>query len=42
MAFAVLGTRCEAPVTIDDDASVDTSFPGFNEALRRLGGRVNA
>jgi 3-phosphoshikimate 1-carboxyvinyltransferase len=42
MAFAVLGTRASGPVTIDDDASVDTSVPGFAEALRQLGGRLDA
>jgi 3-phosphoshikimate 1-carboxyvinyltransferase len=35
MAAAVLG--CAAgPLAIDDDASLDVSFPGFREALERL------
>jgi len=29
MSFAVAGLRAEQPITIDDCANVDTSFPGF-------------
>ncbi len=38
MAFAVLGGRAGAPVTVDDAASIATSYPGFVDDLRSLGG----
>jgi 3-phosphoshikimate 1-carboxyvinyltransferase len=37
MAFAVLGTLPGAKVAIDDLACAAVSFPGFPEALRRIG-----
>jgi len=40
MAFAVLGTRASAPVTVDDASCVATSYPEFCVALRSLGGRA--
>ncbi|MBI5709631.1 MAG: 3-phosphoshikimate 1-carboxyvinyltransferase [Candidatus Eisenbacteria bacterium] len=40
MAFAVLGTCAQAPVTVDDASSIPTSYPGFVAALAALGGRV--
>jgi 3-phosphoshikimate 1-carboxyvinyltransferase len=40
MAFAVLGSRATGPVTVDDGSCIATSYPGFREALRSLGGRV--
>ena len=40
MAFAVLGNRAAGPVTVDDGSCIATSYPGFSEALRSLGGRV--
>jgi 3-phosphoshikimate 1-carboxyvinyltransferase len=40
MAFAVLGTRASGPVTVDDATSIATSYPGFVDDLRALGGRV--
>ncbi|HEY2954331.1 MAG TPA: 3-phosphoshikimate 1-carboxyvinyltransferase [Candidatus Eisenbacteria bacterium] len=40
MAFAVLGTRARGPITIDDAASIATSFPGFVATLEALGGEV--
>ncbi|MEO5616852.1 MAG: 3-phosphoshikimate 1-carboxyvinyltransferase [Candidatus Eisenbacteria bacterium] len=41
MAFAVLATRADGPVLVDDAASVATSFPGFESAFRSLGGRLD-
>ena len=40
MAFAALGTRCDASMTFDDVSSVATSFPGFFATLSRLGAQV--
>jgi 3-phosphoshikimate 1-carboxyvinyltransferase len=40
MAFLVLGMVSRAPITIDDAAPVDTSFPGFVELMNGLGGRL--
>ncbi|HEY3215065.1 MAG TPA: 3-phosphoshikimate 1-carboxyvinyltransferase [Candidatus Eisenbacteria bacterium] len=37
MAFAVLGTLARQPVTVEDTSSISTSYPGFLEALERLG-----
>jgi 3-phosphoshikimate 1-carboxyvinyltransferase len=38
MAFAVLGTRARAPVTVDDARAIPTSYPGFVADLVALGG----
>ncbi|MFC3228005.1 3-phosphoshikimate 1-carboxyvinyltransferase [Marinibaculum pumilum] len=40
MAFLVLGLASAAPVTIDDGAMIDTSFPGFAGLMRGLGARI--
>jgi len=40
MAFAVLGTRAASPVTVDDASCIATSYPGFMDDLRSLGGVV--
>jgi 3-phosphoshikimate 1-carboxyvinyltransferase len=40
MAFAVLGTLADGPVTVDDAASIATSYPGFAADLAALGGAV--
>jgi 3-phosphoshikimate 1-carboxyvinyltransferase len=40
MAFAVLGTRASGPVTVDDASCIATSYPGFVDDLRSLGGVV--
>jgi 3-phosphoshikimate 1-carboxyvinyltransferase len=40
MAFAVLGTLASAPVTVEDTRGIATSYPGFVDTLRSLGGRV--
>ncbi len=41
MAFAVIGTRATGPVTVDEASSIATSYPGFADDLRSLGGRVD-
>jgi 3-phosphoshikimate 1-carboxyvinyltransferase len=38
MALAVAGLCADGPVTIDDPACIQTSFPGFEAALRRVTG----
>jgi 3-phosphoshikimate 1-carboxyvinyltransferase len=40
MAALVMGLASERPVTIDDGAFIATSFPGFADMMRRLGGEV--
>lgn len=40
MAFLVLGLVSENPMTIDDGAPIDTSFPGFAELMNGLGADV--
>ena len=40
MAFLVLGMASDKPVTIDDGASMDTSFPGFAPLLNSLGAAI--
>lgn len=40
MAFLVLGLAAEAPVTIDDGRTIETSFPGFPTLLRGLGAEI--
>ena len=40
MALAVAVTRAAAPVRIRDVDNVATSFPGFADSLRALGGRI--
>ena len=40
MAFLVLGMASEKPVTIDDGASMETSFPGFAALLNGLGANI--
>ena len=40
MALVLLGLRARAPVTVDDAASIATSYPGFRDALAALGGEV--
>ena len=37
MSFLVLGGVSEAPVTVDDGAFIDTSFPGFVDLMNGLG-----
>jgi 3-phosphoshikimate 1-carboxyvinyltransferase len=40
MSMAVLATYAEAPIVIQNVACVDTSYPGFWDHLRKLGGHV--
>ncbi|HEX6102502.1 MAG TPA: 3-phosphoshikimate 1-carboxyvinyltransferase, partial [Alphaproteobacteria bacterium] len=40
MAFLVLGIGAAEPVTIDDAAPIETSFPGFAELMNRLGADI--
>ena len=40
MAFLVLGAASQKPVTIDDGAPMDTSFPGFVSLLNGLGAHI--
>lgn len=37
MSALVMGLATEQPVTVDDSAFIDTSFPGFTALMRRLG-----
>ena len=39
MSLAILGLHARAPVTIDDDRPISTSFPGFTAMMHRLGAR---
>jgi 3-phosphoshikimate 1-carboxyvinyltransferase len=41
MAALVLGTATEEPVTVDEAAFIDTSFPGFAELMNRAGGALS-
>ncbi len=38
MALAIAGLCADGPVTIDDSASIQVSFPGFEAALRQVTG----
>jgi len=40
MAFLVLGLAAEQPVEVDDAGMIATSFPGFTEVMRSLGGDI--
>ncbi len=40
MSFLVLGLAAERPVTIDDGATIETSFPGFAELMIALGAKI--
>ena len=40
MSFLVLGLASRMPVTVDSAASIATSFPGFAELMRSIGGRI--
>jgi 3-phosphoshikimate 1-carboxyvinyltransferase len=42
MSFLVLGLASEQAITIDDDAPIATSFPGFAKTISALGGRIRA
>ena len=40
MAFLVMGLAARNPVTVDDAAPIDTSFPGFSQLMRGLGADI--
>jgi 3-phosphoshikimate 1-carboxyvinyltransferase len=40
MAFLVMGLASEKSVTVDDAAFIATSFPGFGDKMRSLGGEL--
>ncbi len=40
MAFLVLGMAAERPVTVDDGATIATSFPGFTALMNGLGAAI--
>jgi 3-phosphoshikimate 1-carboxyvinyltransferase len=40
MSFLIMGLASRNAVAIDDAATIATSFPGFVEMIRRLGGNV--
>jgi 3-phosphoshikimate 1-carboxyvinyltransferase len=42
MSFLVLGMASKEPVTVDDADMIATSFPGFAECMRALGGDIEA
>ncbi len=42
MSFLVLGLAAERPVTIDDEAPIETSFPGFAKLMTTLGAKIEA
>jgi 3-phosphoshikimate 1-carboxyvinyltransferase len=42
MAFLVMGMAAEAPVRIDDGATIDTSFPGFVALMNGIGATIEA
>lgn len=40
MAFLVMGMASEEPVTVDDAAAIETSFPGFSDLMNKLGAKI--
>jgi 3-phosphoshikimate 1-carboxyvinyltransferase len=42
MSFLVLGLAAQRPVTIDDAAPIETSFPGFASLMTALGAKIEA
>jgi 3-phosphoshikimate 1-carboxyvinyltransferase len=40
MAFAIAALRAAGPITIEDCANVDTSFPGFAASAAACGLRI--
>lgn len=41
MSFLMLGTVTDEPVTIDDGAPIETSFPGFANAMNGIGANIS-
>jgi 3-phosphoshikimate 1-carboxyvinyltransferase len=42
MAFLVLGLASEAPVTVDDERMIATSFPDFKALMRGIGAVIGS
>ena len=40
MSFLVLGLGARRPVTVDDGAFIETSFPNFGDFMRSLGADI--
>ena len=40
MSALAMGLASEKPVRVDDTAFIATSFPGFAEMMRRMGGEL--
>jgi len=41
MSFLILGLVAKTPITIDDAATINTSFPGFADLVNNLGGKLS-
>jgi len=41
MSALVMGLASDKPVQVDDTAFIQTSFPGFVEMMRRMGGELS-
>ena len=42
MSFLILGLAADAPVEIDDDSMIATSFPSFTTLMSQIGARFEA
>ena len=42
MSFLVAGLAAQHPITVDDGAMIDTSFPGFRALMNGLGAHIEA
>jgi 3-phosphoshikimate 1-carboxyvinyltransferase len=40
MSHLVLGLAAEQPVSVEEAEMIATSFPGFREAMRGIGARI--
>ena len=40
MSFLVMGMAAQEPVTVTDETTINTSFPGFADIMNRLGGNI--
>ena len=40
MSFLVLGMASEQPISVDDGAFIETSFPGFVGLMNGLGAKI--
>src|SRR6266536_6689340 len=41
MSALVMGLASDKPVRVDDTAFIQTSFPGFADMMRRIGGELS-